>query len=74
MAAARQSDETVDPINDQRLPDDAALAARAEHERESFVLLYRRYVGPVYASRYHRLGYREAAEDATSRTFPTAIA
>ena len=55
-------------------PDDAALVARAKRERDGFALLYRRYVGPVYRYCYHRLGTREAAEDATSQVFVRALA
>ena len=53
---------------------DAALAAQARHDPQAFARLYRRYLDPVYRYCYHRLGRREAAEDATSQVFLRALA
>ena len=52
---------------------EAALVAAALTDRAAFTPLYRRYVGPVYGYCYHRLGGREAAEDATGRVFNKAL-
>jgi RNA polymerase sigma-70 factor (ECF subfamily) len=54
--------------------DDAVLAAAARLDRRAFTPLYERYVGPIYRYCYHRLGNREAAEDATSQVFTRALA
>ena len=49
---------------------DALLVSQARQgETQAFALLYRRYVANVYEFSYHRLGSREAAEDATQTTF-----
>jgi RNA polymerase sigma-70 factor (ECF subfamily) len=49
---------------------DAVLVAQAGHgDTQAFALLYRRYVANVYEFSYHRLGSREAAEDATQTVF-----
>lgn len=54
--------------------DDEQLVARAQNEPAEFAPLYRRYVRPIYAFCYQRLGTRELAEDATSQTFVKALA
>jgi RNA polymerase sigma-70 factor (ECF subfamily) len=59
---------TADPA------DEADVVARAKRDPAEFAPLYRRYVGPVYRYCYHRLGAREAAEDATSAVFAKALA
>jgi RNA polymerase sigma-70 factor (ECF subfamily) len=49
---------------------DAVLVSQARQgDTQAFALLYRRYVANVYEFSYHRLGRREAAEDATQTTF-----
>jgi RNA polymerase sigma-70 factor (ECF subfamily) len=49
---------------------DAVLVSRARQgDTQAFALLYRRYVAKVYDFAYHRLGSREAAEDATQTVF-----
>ena len=49
---------------------DAVLVSQAwQGDTQAFALLYRRYVANVYEFSYHRLGRREAAEDATQTTF-----
>jgi RNA polymerase sigma-70 factor (ECF subfamily) len=49
---------------------DAVLVSQARQgDTQAFALMYRRYVGNVYEFSYHRLGSREAAEDATQSTF-----
>jgi RNA polymerase sigma-70 factor (ECF subfamily) len=50
------------------------LVTRAGHDPRAFALLYRRYVDAVYRYWYHRLGSREAAEDATSQIFTKVLA
>ncbi len=54
--------------------DDAVLVARARRDRGAFAPLYRRHVGPIYGFCHHRLGAREAAEDAASLVFAKALA
>jgi RNA polymerase sigma-70 factor (ECF subfamily) len=54
--------------------DEAWLIERARHDHAAFAPLYRRYVGPIYGYCHHRLGAREAAEDATSLAFTKALA
>jgi RNA polymerase sigma-70 factor (ECF subfamily) len=54
--------------------DEAALVAHARRDRRAFAALYDRYVPAVYGYCYHRLGSREAAEDATSLIFAKALA
>ncbi len=49
-----------------------ALAVRGD--ADSFILLYRRYLGPVYRYAYSRLGNRQEAEDVTSVCFERAWA
>jgi RNA polymerase sigma-70 factor, ECF subfamily len=61
---------TLPPLD---LGDEAALVERARGDRRAFALLYRRYVAPVYGYCYHRLGTKEAAEDATSLVFAKAL-
>lgn len=53
---------------------DEQLAARAQHDPNAFAPLYQRYVRPIYAFCFQRLGTRELAEDATSQTFVKALA
>src|SRR5215210_7261544 len=67
---SRASASTLPPLD---LGDEAALVERARRDRRAFALLYRRYVAPVYGYCYHRLGSREAAEDATSLVFAKAL-
>ncbi len=66
--AAATEEASVEPHED-----DAALVARARHDRQAFAPLYARYFEPVYRYCYRRLGTREAAEDATSLTFVKAL-
>src|SRR5437879_9747287 len=53
--------------------DERALAARAVHDPEAFVALYRSYVGPIYEFAYRRCRSKEMAEDVTSATFEKAL-
>jgi RNA polymerase sigma-70 factor (ECF subfamily) len=55
-------------------PDDEDLVAQAQQDPAAFAPLYRRYVGPIFAFCYQRLGTRELAEDATSQVFVQALA
>jgi RNA polymerase sigma-70 factor (ECF subfamily) len=52
--------------------DDAALVARARWDPTAFGVLYRRYVGRIYAFAHRRTWTREAAEDVTAATFERA--
>ena len=54
--------------------DEAEHVARAQRDRQSFTLLYRRYLPQVYRYCYRRLGSKEVAEDATSQIFAQALA
>ena len=54
--------------------DEASLVARAQVDRRAFAPLYVRYADPIYRYCFHRLGTRQAAEDATSLIFEKAIA
>lgn len=54
--------------------DDETLAMRAKQAPAAFAPLYQRYVRPIYAYCYQRLGNRELAEDATSAVFTKALA
>ena len=50
--------------------DDALLVAQARQgDAHAFALLYHRYAEQVYDFAFHRLGSREAAEDATQTIF-----
>lgn len=53
---------------------DQALAARAQQNPAAFEPLYDRYLEPIYAYCYRRLGTRELAEDATSQVFTQTLA
>ena len=52
---------------------DAELVARAKGDAPAFAVLYRRYVDAIYRYCYHRVGSRQAAEDATSEIFIKAF-
>ncbi|CAN5647836.1 RNA polymerase sigma factor [soil metagenome] len=71
-------DEIVVPAIDRAEPpsaiDDEALAQRAKQQPAAFAPLYQKYVRPIYAYCYQRLGNRELAEDATSVVFTKALA
>lgn len=56
-----------------RRDEERALALRARTERAAFGPLYDRYLSPIYAYCYRRLGSREAAEDATAVVFTKAL-
>lgn len=53
---------------------DQAIVERAQRNPAAFEPLYDRYLDPIYAYCYRRLGSREQAEDATSQTFTQALA
>jgi RNA polymerase sigma-70 factor (ECF subfamily) len=53
---------------------DATLVAHAQCDPDAFAAIYDRYFDPVYRYCYHRLGSREAAEDATSQVFLKVLA
>jgi RNA polymerase sigma-70 factor (ECF subfamily) len=52
--------------------DERGLAEAARHSPDAFAVLYRRYVGRVYAFAYRRSGSRDVAEEVTSSTFERA--
>jgi RNA polymerase sigma-70 factor (ECF subfamily) len=52
---------------------DEVLVARAKGDPQAFAALYRRHVDAVYRYCAHRLGERQAAEDATSEIFVKAF-
>src|SRR4051812_20006613 len=57
------------------LPDEeVTLVTLAKQDRRVFAALYERHLAAVYGYCYHRLGSREAAEDATSLVFTKALA
>jgi RNA polymerase sigma-70 factor (ECF subfamily) len=61
---------TAPPEDDPSWPSDADLLVRvAEHDREAFELLYRRYVRSVFGLALRRLRDRHRAEDAVQETF-----
>ena len=64
-ASAQLQAANLDAISDE------SLAARGD--ADSFVLLYRRYLQPVYSYLYARLGNREEAEDITAVAFEHAV-
>ena len=52
--------------------DERGLAEAARGSADAFAVLYRRYVGRVYAFAYRRSGSRDVAEEVTSSTFERA--
>jgi RNA polymerase sigma-70 factor, ECF subfamily len=66
LAASRQT-------KSEEHPNDEADAVRAAQNPAAFEPLYLRYLAPVYAYCYRRLGHRQAAEDATSLVFQKAL-
>lgn len=63
----------VDPVADTE-DAEAALVARARTDPQAFAPLYDRYFDAVYRYCYHRLGSWDAAEDAASLVFTSALA
>jgi RNA polymerase sigma factor (sigma-70 family) len=55
-------------------PTDQTLVERAQRDPAQFAALYDRYLDPIYAYCYRRLGTRELTEDATSQVFLQALA
>lgn len=53
---------------------DRPLVEAARRDPARFEALYRRYVAQVYSFAYYELGDHHAAEDATARTFLSALA
>jgi len=56
-----------------RLDADRALVEAARRDPERFDALYRKYVAQVYSYAYYELGDHHDAEDATERTFVSAL-
>jgi RNA polymerase sigma-70 factor, ECF subfamily len=52
---------------------DRALVEAAQRDPEQFEALYRRYLAQVYSYAYYELGDHHDAEDATERTFLSAL-
>jgi RNA polymerase sigma-70 factor (ECF subfamily) len=57
-----------------RRDEDRELALRARTDRAAFGQLYDRYLNPIHAYCFRRLGSREDAEDATALVFTRALA
>src|SRR4051812_31006114 len=53
--------------------DEVTLVAEAKGDRRAFAALYDCYMPAIYGYCVHRLGSREAAEDATSLIFAKAL-
>lgn len=76
LASSTWDEIAVPAINHPEPPtalDDEALAQRAKQSPAAFAPLYQKYVRPIYAYCYQRLGNRELAEDATSVVFTKAL-
>ena len=54
--------------------EETTLVSQAKQDRRAFAPLYERHVAAIFGYCYHRLGSREAAEDATSLIFTRALA
>jgi Sigma-70 region 2 len=54
---------------DQVIKEEAALMGAARRNPEAFVLLYRRYLMPLYRYLYRRLSNAHDAEDLTTQVF-----
>lgn len=76
--ASKTWDEIVSPATDRteraNRSDDESLAQAARSNPAAFAPLYERYVRPIYAYCYQRLGSRDLADDATSAVFMKAFA
>lgn len=68
-----ESPATAPPANDPGGSDAELVAQARQGDPRAFALLYRRYLGRVYDYCRHRLGTREAAEDATQTIFLKAL-
>ncbi len=55
------------------LDQDRTLVEAAQRDPRAFEALYRKYVAQVYSFAYYELGDHAAAEDATARTFLSAL-
>jgi RNA polymerase sigma-70 factor (ECF subfamily) len=53
--------------------DEQGIVERSRHDPRAFAPLYARYAAPIYGYCSHRLGSRQAAEDATSVIFAKAL-
>jgi DNA-directed RNA polymerase specialized sigma24 family protein len=56
------------------IPDDTDLVSLAQLNPARFAALCERYLDTVFGNAYRRLGDRDAASDATARTFAQALA
>jgi RNA polymerase sigma-70 factor (ECF subfamily) len=64
-------------VHEESIPDlrsDTELVEHAQTDPQAFATLYLRYVDPIHAHCFWRLGDRDAAEDATSQIFTQALA
>jgi RNA polymerase sigma-70 factor (ECF subfamily) len=68
-----ESPATALPSSDPGGSDAELVAEARQGDPRAFALLYRRYVDRVYDYCRHRLGTREAAEDATQTIFVKAL-
>ncbi|MDQ2683834.1 MAG: RNA polymerase sigma factor, partial [Chloroflexota bacterium] len=74
MVALPRDTARPDDMSTPTEPDDLTLARRVATDRAALGALYDRYVNRIYGFCLRRLGDRDAAEDATSRTFLKALA
>jgi len=65
-APVRADESSADP--------DLPAVRAAQADRETFAILYRRYLNRVYGYAFYQLGDHHDAEDATERTFLAALA
>jgi RNA polymerase sigma-70 factor (ECF subfamily) len=73
MASSVGSHFVADELSGGPSGEETSLVALAKQDRQAFAALYERHVADVYGYCYHRLGSREAAEDATSLIFTRAL-
>jgi RNA polymerase sigma-70 factor, ECF subfamily len=72
MSAPMRDERPRDEMAATADPDLAAVRA-AQEDRTAFGLLYRRYLDRVYSYAFYQLGDHHDAEDATARTFLSAL-
>jgi RNA polymerase sigma-70 factor, ECF subfamily len=72
MSAPMRDERPRDEMAATADPDLAAVRA-AQEDRTAFGVLYRRYLDRVYSYAFYQLGDHHDAEDATARTFLSAL-
>ena len=73
MTAPDKAGDAPEERDDEDRRDEAALVARARHDREAFGELYERYVDRIYNYTYYRTGNHHDAEDLTAQVFHRAL-